>query len=39
MHELKLPKAQAVARAHDLLKRVGLGDKADTYPADLSGGQ
>lgn len=39
VHVLKVPKAQATARAHELLARVGLGDKADTYPAYLSGGQ
>ncbi|MGV9827523.1 amino acid ABC transporter ATP-binding protein [Gordonia sp. NPDC003429] len=32
-------KNDAVARAKDLLDRVGLADKADTYPAQLSGGQ
>jgi polar amino acid transport system ATP-binding protein len=35
----RVPKAQAVARARELLARVGLGDKADAYPAHLSGGQ
>ncbi|UAB91409.1 ATP-binding cassette domain-containing protein (plasmid) [Ruegeria sp. SCSIO 43209] len=39
IHVLKVPKAEAISRAHDLLKRVGLGDKADTFPAYLSGGQ
>ena len=34
-----LSKAQATARAMDLLERVGLGDKGDAYPAHLSGGQ
>jgi polar amino acid transport system ATP-binding protein len=32
-------KDTAVARARDLLKQVGLSDKADAYPAQLSGGQ
>ncbi|MCU1423050.1 MAG: amino acid transporter ATP-binding protein, partial [Microbacteriaceae bacterium] len=32
-------KADAVARARVLLARVGLADKADSYPAHLSGGQ
>ncbi|MEU9577464.1 amino acid ABC transporter ATP-binding protein [Streptomyces chilikensis] len=32
-------KAAARERAHHLLKRVGLGDKAGNYPAQLSGGQ
>jgi polar amino acid transport system ATP-binding protein len=31
--------AEARKRATDLLERVGLGDKADEYPARLSGGQ
>ncbi|HIU35371.1 MAG TPA: amino acid ABC transporter ATP-binding protein [Candidatus Fimenecus excrementigallinarum] len=32
-------KAEANARAMELLERVGLSDKADAYPAQLSGGQ
>ncbi len=32
-------KADAVNKANDLLKKVGLLDKADAYPASLSGGQ
>jgi polar amino acid transport system ATP-binding protein len=32
-------KADAIARAHDLLQRVGLSEKADAYPRQLSGGQ
>ncbi|PVA07533.1 ABC transporter ATP-binding protein [Thalassorhabdomicrobium marinisediminis] len=39
VHVLKVPRAQAREQAHELLKRVGLGDRADTYPAYLSGGQ
>ncbi len=39
VHVLKVPRAEAVARAHRLLDRVGLGAKADVYPAFLSGGQ
>jgi glutamate transport system ATP-binding protein len=35
----KIPKAEAVARAMDLLKRVGIENQADKYPAQLSGGQ
>ncbi|WTZ54502.1 amino acid ABC transporter ATP-binding protein [Nocardia sp. NBC_01388] len=35
----KLRKATAVARARELLDRVGLADKAYSYPAQLSGGQ
>ncbi|MDQ1607617.1 MAG: hypothetical protein QOE16_349 [Microbacteriaceae bacterium] len=34
-----ISKAQATARAEELLARVGLGDKGDHYPAHLSGGQ
>ena len=33
------PKAEAEATALDLLERVGLADRADTYPNKLSGGQ
>ena len=42
MFPLKLahaPKAQAEARARELLETVGLPDKANVYPAQLSGGQ
>ncbi|SEO11918.1 amino acid ABC transporter ATP-binding protein, PAAT family [Gemmobacter aquatilis] len=39
VHVLRVPKAQAVARAERLLARVGLAEKAGTYPAFLSGGQ
>jgi polar amino acid transport system ATP-binding protein len=35
----KVPRAQAVARAKELLAQVGLAEKADSYPAHLSGGQ
>ncbi|MEV7132580.1 amino acid ABC transporter ATP-binding protein [Arthrobacter sp. NPDC093128] len=34
-----LSKAKALARAKELLERVGLGDKGAAYPAHLSGGQ
>lgn len=34
-----MPRAKAEARAHELLERVGLADKARQYPAQLSGGQ
>ncbi len=33
------PRAAAVARAHELLERVGMQGFADRYPANLSGGQ
>ncbi|MDR1748333.1 MAG: amino acid ABC transporter ATP-binding protein [Spirochaetaceae bacterium] len=35
----KLPKPEACKRAMELLERVGLTDKAHTYPPQLSGGQ
>ena len=38
--QLKLKtKADAEAKARELLARIGLGDKADVYPSTLSGGQ
>ncbi len=36
---LGLSKADARARAHELLEMVGLADKAQAFPAQLSGGQ
>jgi polar amino acid transport system ATP-binding protein len=36
---LKLPRAEAEARALELLERFGLADKRDEYPDRLSGGQ
>jgi aspartate/glutamate/glutamine transport system ATP-binding protein len=35
----RMPKEQADRRAHELLERVGIPEKAGDYPADLSGGQ
>lgn len=35
----KLPKEEANRRAAQLLKKVGLSEKADSYPSQLSGGQ
>ena len=35
----KLPKAEANRKAMELLRRVGLEEKADVYPGKLSGGQ
>lgn len=37
--EKKVPKAEAVAKAEELLARVGLSDKKTEYPTRLSGGQ
>lgn len=39
VHVLGVPKDEAVARAKTLLARVGLAEKADVYPAFMSGGQ
>ena len=39
VHVLKMPKAEAVERAQEVLTKVGLDDKLDYYPAHLSGGQ
>ncbi len=36
---LKKSKEEAEAKAMELLKRVGLADRADAYPSQLSGGQ
>ena len=38
-HLRGLGRAEAVELAHDLLRKVGLADKAGAYPAELSGGQ
>ncbi|WP_436699150.1 amino acid ABC transporter ATP-binding protein [Nocardioides sp. BYT-33-1] len=38
-HLRGLTKRDAVDLAHGLLEQVGLGDKAEAYPAELSGGQ
>ncbi|WP_250574450.1 amino acid ABC transporter ATP-binding protein [Nonomuraea sediminis] len=35
----RVARAEAAARARELLERVGLADKCDCYPAKLSGGQ
>jgi ABC-type lipoprotein export system ATPase subunit len=34
-----MPAEEAYARAHDLLARVGLADRADAYPGSISGGE
>ncbi len=36
---LKVPHAQAVAAARELLEKMGLQDKENAYPCELSGGQ
>jgi polar amino acid transport system ATP-binding protein len=36
---LRLPRAEARARAEALLEKVGLAEKAESHPASLSGGQ
>ena len=36
---LRLPRADVEARTEEVLRRVGLWEKADSYPAHLSGGQ
>ena len=39
MKLLKMSKEQAEEKAMDMLKRVGLSDRANAYPSQLSGGQ
>lgn len=39
IHVLKQKPAEAKAKAMELLKKMGLEDKADAYPCQLSGGQ
>jgi arginine/ornithine transport system ATP-binding protein len=39
MHVLKVPRAEAVERAEQVLQRVGMYERKDSYPAHLSGGQ
>lgn len=39
VHHKLMTKEQASEKALELLKRVGLSDKADAYPSQLSGGQ
>lgn len=36
---LKMPKAEAVKKAEELLAKMGLSEKANSYPYELSGGQ
>ena len=39
VHVLKQDRETALAKAHELLAKVGLEEKVDTYPSMLSGGQ
>jgi ABC-type histidine transport system ATPase subunit len=39
VHVLKMPKAEALARANALLEKVGIAEKRNHYPNHLSGGQ
>ena len=39
IHVQKRPRAEVTERARELLSKVGIGDRADYYPAHLSGGQ
>lgn len=39
VHVLKVPRAEAVERGEEELRRVGMHDRRDYYPAHLSGGQ
>jgi ABC-type polar amino acid transport system ATPase subunit len=39
VHVRRVSREKAVDQAHDLLRKVGLAEKANAYPAQLSGGQ
>jgi len=39
VHVQKRPRAECVEEARALLQKVGIGDKADYYPSQMSGGQ
>jgi len=39
VHVLGVPRAEAIERAEQLLQRVGVHQRKDTYPAHLSGGE
>jgi octopine/nopaline transport system ATP-binding protein len=39
VHVQKRPRAECIEEAHALLKKVGIADKADYYPSQMSGGQ
>ena len=39
VHVQKRPRAECIAEAEDILQKVGMADKRNSYPAHLSGGQ
>ncbi len=39
IHVKKVPKKEALEKGKEMLRKVGLADKMDTYPSRLSGGQ
>ena len=39
VHVLRLPRTEAVARARELLEQLGVGERADALPRELSGGE
>ena len=39
LHVLKMPRAEAIARGDEILRKVGLYERRDYYPSHLSGGQ
>jgi ABC-type histidine transport system ATPase subunit len=39
VHVLGVPRAEAIDRGHELLRKVGIEERMDYYPAHLSGGQ
>jgi ABC-type polar amino acid transport system ATPase subunit len=39
VHVLRLPRTEAVARARELLDQLGVGERADALPRELSGGE
>jgi arginine/ornithine transport system ATP-binding protein len=39
VHVLGVPKREAIERAHDLLNKVGIYERRDYYPSQMSGGQ
>lgn len=39
VHVMKVPRKEAIQKAHEYLEKVGIHDKIEAYPAHLSGGQ